>query len=153
MTIEPSESLLREVTVRILEDAAFLLIDPTDDFDGWAEEVVEARIAFSGPLVGTVRLVACRRLAVEIAANMLGIDELEPDAQASDGLALGELVNIVAGAMVARLCGTRVACDLGLPNVATAGGASWPRPGVIASAFRDEEGRAIGVELVVAGVA
>lgn len=150
MAIEASESLLRDVTTQILEDAAFLLLDTAEGFAGWEEDVIDATIPFDGPSSGTVRLVTCRGLAAEIAANMLGIDGVDPDARANEVPALGELVNIVAGAMVAKLWGTRVACDLGLPEVAVGGARSWPSPGAIASALCDGEGRTIGVELRLA---
>jgi hypothetical protein len=143
---------LAAVIVRTLEDAAFVFATPADEaagepappFDG---DVVEARLAWSGPRAGELRLAVGRGLAAALAANLLGVDEAPERGEE----ALAELANMAAGALVAELFGAADPPRLSLPRVARrspAAHAAERREAAVAVALVEEEGRRIEARVV-----
>lgn len=117
MTTALSSALLLETTTSILEDAAFFFSQPMGAPLPWPVRVLEARLAFSGPTAGTVRIVTTAQFGAELAANLLGIEPTDPEAPAQAKAAVGELLNIICGALVAEWFGTAHICQLGIPEV------------------------------------
>lgn len=117
---EPALAALLEV----LEAAAFLFGDPVDCCGvDLPEEPLLARVDVSGPLVGRVELALPAPLATTLVGNMLG---LEDGAEVTDGAAadaLGELVNVLAGRIVAGR--TVLPVRLSSPDVASATPEGW----------------------------
>ncbi|HEY7726017.1 MAG TPA: chemotaxis protein CheX, partial [Anaeromyxobacteraceae bacterium] len=96
---EATPALLAETLGATLEEAAFVFTQPEESPPPFAARVLEARIGFSGPSAGELRLVADPSLARTLAANLLGEEEgAGLEARAPD--ALGELLNMVIGALV-----------------------------------------------------
>jgi CheY-specific phosphatase CheX len=115
---EPTPEMLTEVLSSVLEEAAFFMIEPEEvpaQLDG---EVFSATIDFEAVRGGQLRLTASRALARNLAANMLGIDPNDPEADEQGRNALGEILNVLGGAFVTRHFGTKVPFQLGLPSVA-----------------------------------
>lgn len=114
--IEPE--LLSRVTRQVLEEAAFVFLEPADSPPPFKEgEIVSGRIALHGPAGDGELLVATSgEVSQTLAANLLGLDPGEDGAahQAED--ALGEIVNIIAGALLEQLYGD-APYSLGLPAV------------------------------------
>jgi hypothetical protein len=114
---DPSPEMLAEVLSSVLEEAAFFMIEPEpvpETFDG---EVFCATIDFEAVRGGQLRLTASRNLARNLAANMLGIDANDPEADEQGRNALGEILNVLGGAFVTRHFGTKTPFQLGLPSV------------------------------------
>jgi CheY-specific phosphatase CheX len=115
---EPTQQMLAEVLSNVLEEAAFFMIEPEPvpaEYDG---EVFSATIDFEAVRGGQLRLTASRNLARNLAANMLGIDPADTEADEQGRNALGEILNVLGGAFITRHFGTKVPFQLGLPNVA-----------------------------------
>jgi hypothetical protein len=112
-----TNELLLDVTVRVLEDSAFVVTEPCMPAPSLGADVLLARIRFSGPEDGELRMRIPKAFALRLATNMLGVepDDLEAGLGASD--AAGETLNVIAGALMARVYGTRAACHLGVPRV------------------------------------
>jgi hypothetical protein len=127
---------------RTLEDAAFVFAGPADEGDAFEGEVVEARLGWSGPHAGELRLAMGPALAAVVAANLLGVDEA---AEHADD-AVGELANMAAGVLLGELFGAHPP-RLGLPRVArlvaARAGARAAAERAVAVALVDEEGRRI----------
>lgn len=114
---DPTPQMLTEVLSSVLEEAAFFMIEPEPvppDYDG---DVFSATIDFEAVRGGQLRLTASRNLARNLAANMLGIDPSEAEADEQGRNALGEILNVLGGAFVTRHFGTKVPFQLGLPSV------------------------------------
>ncbi len=110
------------------------------------EPIAHASLIFKGPRSGKVELFAARELAMSIAADMLGIDADDPDATSLADGALGEITNVIAGALVARLFGTGCLVELGIPVVDHV--VPGPKQGESCGLkLVDMEGRAIDVRL------
>jgi hypothetical protein len=113
---EPTPELLAEVLGSVLQDSAFIFAEPVDDPEPWALPVFAAELAFDSVRGGVLRLVTTPRGSIEIAANMLGVDASEAEAEEQARSALAEVLNVVGGAFVTRFFGTKVPSQLGLPN-------------------------------------
>jgi hypothetical protein len=144
---------LAAVLVRTLEDAAFVLAQAAESgaeggvFEGFGGEVLEARLGWTGCEAGELRLAVSPELAASLAANLLGVDE----APGRGEDALGEIVNMATGALVAELFGDADPPRLGLPRVArlsVADHAAERRDAAVAVALVEEEGRRIEARVV-----
>lgn len=114
MLAELTPELLEEVAGRTIEDAAFVLIERASG-ERFTGAVVRATVPFSCSCQGTVAVAAARTFAVFLAANFLGLDRDDPAAVENGEDALGELLNIVAGAVLERLFGAQELCRVGVP--------------------------------------
>lgn len=102
--------LLERCARRVLEDAAFLFLEP-----GRAGETpLAASIELGPPVAAVLTLATTSEVAAQIVENMLGSAEgLDPAAGGAE--ALCELANIVGGALGRELCGSGEVCIVGLP--------------------------------------
>jgi hypothetical protein len=147
---ELDQALLAATVLATLEDAAFLLAEVTEDAPPFDGQVLEARLAWGGEEPLELRIAAPPALAAELAANLLGDDGADA-AQAAD--AMGELVNMAAGALAAALHGPRGAPRLGLPRVAATSAIARAREpaAALSIALREEGGRRVEVSVVRPG--
>jgi hypothetical protein len=113
---EPTRELLADVLGSVLQDSAFIFAEPIDDPEPWVVPVFRAELAFDSVRGGVLRLVTTPRGSIEIAANMLGLDASEAEAEEQARSALAEVLNVVGGAFVTRFFGTKVPSQLGLPQ-------------------------------------
>jgi CheY-specific phosphatase CheX len=145
-------ALLQDVVSRVLEDCAFMCTEPSPESTRWSAPITRATLEFSGPRSGTIEVYATRELTMAIAADMLGIEMSDPDAtELADG-ALGEITNVIAGALVARMFGTDCLVELGIPVVDFR--IPEPRRGEgCGLRLTDMEGRAIDVRVSLGAAA
>jgi len=98
--------LLFQTARKVFEEAAFALVDPPEEGAGdERSEAISVAVDFEGPFSGFLALSAERELAVIFAANMLGTDEDDPDADAKCLDALKELVNMICGNLLPAVAG------------------------------------------------
>lgn len=117
--LRPSPAAVGAVISQTLEEAAFLITEPiTDQLPSWpSRSLLQARLSLSGSKVsGTLFLICSARLAVEMAANMMGIEPSEEQAAGAAMDALGEVLNMVAGALCEQLFDEQ-AVEVGIPQV------------------------------------
>jgi len=152
---EPTSDLLAETLGSTLEEAAFVFVEPRSRPPPFPAKVLEARIGYAGPSSGELFLVADSSMAATLAANLLGEDEGEATASRGSD-ALGELLNMVVGALVMRLFGEGARCRLGVPRVREVR-ASEHQARLLAAACTahlvEEEGRRIDLSLAAGDAA
>ncbi|HEY4744407.1 MAG TPA: chemotaxis protein CheX [Desulfuromonadaceae bacterium] len=90
-----------------------LLLDPVTHF----EDCVTAMVGLAGTYNGVVSLHAPRNLAMDFTAGMLGAEVSELDAEVHD--AMGELANMIAGAVKLHLSRDGADIKISLPSVIT----------------------------------
>ncbi|MBD3317807.1 MAG: hypothetical protein GF344_18640 [Chitinivibrionales bacterium] len=108
-----------KVTGRILCDGAFVFVDPLDPSMRPAIAEWDARgvgLTFSGHDQGALSVWAGDSFMVQVAANMLGIDEKSKRAYDEGCDAVGEILNMIAGNLLTAMYGTEPVFDLGLPR-------------------------------------
>jgi hypothetical protein len=140
--------LLADALGRTLEEAAFVFAERCEAPPPYAGALLQARLAYEGcgAEQGELVLTAPRTLATTLAANLLGEEDGSPEAERRQGDALGELLNMIAGAVVFDLFGPDARCALGLPRVAEVDAAEGERvPGEASAAATlvEEQGRRI----------
>lgn len=118
MQADLTPQLLMEVAGRTLEDTAFVLVDLAEG-ERFTGAVVRATLAFSGTARGALLVASSNPFAVAMAANLMGLELNDPEVVDKGEEALGELVNIIAGALTERLFGTDQLCQLGIPTTDT----------------------------------
>ena len=107
---------LFETAQRILEQAAFALPDlPEDEIEQARAVAVACKVQFTGLFSGEMCFQADEHLARIMAANMLGIDENDPDAAQKRKDAVGEILNMICGNFLPLVAGTRAEFKIGAP--------------------------------------
>lgn len=101
---------------RMLEETAFLFSDEPGKGLYFDADPFGVGIAYTGPEEGELRVWAQPVLMRTLAANMLGIDESDPNALARRADALGELLNIVLGHCLTERFGEEEPMRMGLPR-------------------------------------
>ena len=84
----------------------------------WSDAVIEATLSYAGPEEGELQVWASPAFGARLAANMLGVEVDDAEVLNHSRDAVGEMLNVVAGSLVARVFGTDVLCHLGVPRVA-----------------------------------
>jgi Chemotaxis phosphatase CheX len=112
-----NQAILDEKVRSILEDGALLFADPVDpseedvfadgyaDLDdlGASEEALRLQLPFDGDASGRLCLFCHPAIGESVARNLLGIAEDEPCAPELAVSSAGELLNIIAGSLLAQL--------------------------------------------------
>jgi hypothetical protein len=138
------------VASRMFEETAFIFTEPWEDAPMLESEVVSASIDFQGPHSGTVAMAADSSFCTTLAANFLGLEPDDPEAIRNGNAALGELLNIIAGALMEEWFGTETVCHIGIPLVRNERhddfiASCQSAPPMI---FRDDEGRRIDLVVI-----
>jgi hypothetical protein len=117
MLADTMRDVLREASISVLEEAAFVMPLATQPrpFRG---EVLQARLRFKGPMTGTLVMATTPSAAARVAGNILGVETVERDAVPD---AVGELLNMLAGCVIAEWFGAAETCELGVPDTRVVG--------------------------------
>lgn len=103
----------------VLGNLAFLFADDEQADPSPAAIWLETTISYCGPATGTLRLQCNGEFAILLAANLLGIDPGDDDAELKAPDAVMEFMNIVCGQFVTAMHGTEDVFDLTIPAVRT----------------------------------
>lgn len=104
------------VLPRMLEETAFLFSEESSRSLVFNDTPVGVGISYSGTESGELRVWAQPALMRTLAANMLGIEEMDPNALARRLDALGELLNIALGHCLTERFGEDQPVQMGLPR-------------------------------------
>lgn len=117
---------LTHVVLEVLGDLAFMLTDdqPTD----WSAGTVslQGEITYRGCVSGTLRCWCTRDFAARLAANLLGIEAEQREAQADATDAVREFLNVLCGQLITVWHGRQGIFDLAIPTVHECIGAPVP---------------------------
>ena len=118
MSNEMSMDVLGETVIEVLQEAAFIFAEPLEESVDDDSDKLIAKLGFTGPSSGEMFFCCSKSLATDFAANLLGIEPDDPEAESRGGDALGEMLNIVGGALLARWFGVSGNFEMGVPSVA-----------------------------------
>lgn len=116
MAPELSVEQLETTVGKVLQDAAFVFTEPLEEPLVDEDIVVEATVQFSGSENGRLVLAMPPAFGLELAANLLGIETDDPNAEASTNDAVGETLNIVAGILMDAWLGADAQYQLSAPT-------------------------------------
>lgn len=113
--------LITESIVDIFEKVAFLFPLPVEELEDVCPEedgqMICIGITFNGPSNGEFIISLPKELTKEISANMLGIDEDDPDVEQKSIDAAKEILNIVCGNMLPKIYGEEPIFYLSAPYI------------------------------------
>jgi CheY-specific phosphatase CheX len=108
----------------LLADAAFVFAETSESFVPKGKSLLVATVSLTATEVWELLVVAESEFAKLLAANLLGIEETSDEARVSAIEALGEWVNILAGAVAVECKGGNQTFQIGIPAVVAEGGES-----------------------------
>lgn len=106
-----------EVSSRVFEDMAFVFTELDEKPAPWEEDLVAAELTFTGEHKGKLMLITYSELCLELAANLLGIELDDPEADEKSLDALGELLNVIGGILMEKIFGKNQNHQLGVPSM------------------------------------
>jgi hypothetical protein len=113
---EPTAELLTDILGTVLQDSAFMFVEPSEEPPTWGDKVFAASLTFESARSGTLRFNVAGPVGIELAANMLGTELDDPEAEENGRAAVSEVLNVIGGAFVTRYFGTKVPSQLGIPR-------------------------------------
>jgi len=116
MTVISSEDL-GEILSHALEEAAFVFVEQAEALPEEAGEVCQAQIAVSGSTRYQLVLCVSVEFSDVLAANLLGVEPGEEEAEGKGIDAIGVILNIVAGIVLDRANGGGLGLKIGTPDV------------------------------------
>jgi hypothetical protein len=100
------------------ETMAFVSLMPPDGPCALPLDLLRVSISFTGPLTGSLELIAPAAFGALLAANMLGCDPSDPDAVTRSTDAMKELMNITCGDLLPKIVdGPPRGFEMGLPHI------------------------------------
>lgn len=78
---------------------------------------LQGEVQYRGPVEGALRCWCTRALAIQLAANLLGVEPEAGEAQLSAEDALGEFLNVLGGQLVTARYGSEPVFALSIPTV------------------------------------
>jgi len=118
MTTLTTDTLAR-TACDILEETAFIFASPANAVPSGPAQLVVAQLSVSGEVRGSLILAVPPSVGSEIAANLLGLEPGDPDADSQAADAVGEILNIMAGALAAQCAVGSAGWRLGPPCTRT----------------------------------
>ncbi|MBU0637891.1 MAG: chemotaxis protein CheX [Planctomycetes bacterium] len=108
---------LTDVVSEVLGNLAFMVGDDEDAVLPAGAVWLQCEITYRGPFSGTLTCWSTRDFAVELAANLLGIDRDEGEAHGGAEDALREFMNVLCGQLVTAWHGTEAVFTLSIPSL------------------------------------
>jgi CheY-specific phosphatase CheX len=109
--------LMNRILTDVMEQMAFMFVSEAEPDAKPDEDASFVRVAmiFHGPLEGELTLIASERMCLELAANILGLEEDDP--MVIDGAidALKEILNVICGHLLTGIAGEGPAFDMAPP--------------------------------------
>ena len=121
------DEILQEVFCDVVEKLAFMFGEAIEkeDLPPVENEGIEANMAFSGPINGTLILATPIEMCPLIAANVLGMEPDDENVQARATDALKELLNVICGNALTAIAGEDPIFDLTVPEARKLTAEEW----------------------------
>lgn len=154
MASVPSVESLSGTLIALLVDAAFVFAEPTANPLPTYENPLVARLTIEHGETWGLCVCVQDKLGQMLAANLLGTESETGEARDAAADAVGELANIMAGAVAVELFGKDVVCHIGIPVVAIETGrlaGNYLTQSTCCVNLSTEEGYALSVALTAQG--
>jgi CheY-specific phosphatase CheX len=113
---QQTSATLTTIFSEVLANLAFMFTDEEQVESSPTETWLETVISYQGPTRGTLRFRCTTDFSVLLAANLLGIDAQDEEADAKAADAVKEFMNIVCGQLVTALHGSENVFNLTIPE-------------------------------------
>lgn len=117
---ESLDQALLDGASEVFETMMFMTVEPCNDlYDGMEGQVFMGSITFKGPMEGVLNICCGEECATQIAVNMLALEEGEELAEDEIKDAIGEVANMVMGALKAKVMEQVGDLQVSVPTVVT----------------------------------
>jgi CheY-specific phosphatase CheX len=114
---QQTSATLTTIFSEVLANLAFMFTDEEQVEISPADNWLETVISYQGPTSGTLRFRCTTDFSILLAANLLGVDAQDEEADAKARDAVKEFMNIVCGQLVTALLGSEEVFNLTIPEV------------------------------------
>ena len=114
--ISPTRLSLADVVTAVLGDLAFMISDAEPAPPPPGAVWLRGEVSYDGPAQGTLCCLCTREVAAQLAANLLGTEAYEAEAQTGAEDALREFINVLCGQLVVIWHGKTATFTLGIPT-------------------------------------
>jgi len=108
---------LTTVVSDVLGNLAFMFTDDDEVASLSIDQWLETTISYHGPENGMLRLACTSGFGILLAANLLGVEPEDDDAESKARDAVKEFMNIVCGQLITEIHGTESVFDLTIPEI------------------------------------
>jgi len=122
-----SREILGKVVAEVLEEASFIFTEPAEEIEPFDGGVIVALMGFDGPEKGKLVLAMGYDYAVEMAANLLGVEPDDPELEKKATGAVAEMLNMIIGVLMARVFGPEAVVNFTVPSVKTIDGPDYEK--------------------------
>ena len=121
--------ILTRVLENVMEQLAFMFGEPAqkDELILEEEKCLHISMQFNGLRNGKLDLVIPASMGISLAANILGLDEDDEEAENNSVDALKELVNMVCGQFLTEAYGDKPVFNLTIPTVEEIDRGDWQK--------------------------
>jgi hypothetical protein len=148
--LEISTNLLEQALAEALETMAFISpLPPEDDAPPAAGPAVLTRLEYRGAASGAIELACPAAFGKLVAANLLGCDPDDPDAEQRAADALRELLNITCGSLLRRsIAADAELVEMSVPTQTTFDLEGWQAFVAAGATVVDGDGHKLAIRLV-----
>lgn len=114
---ETAQPDLTTVVTDVLGDLAFMVTDDEAPELPAGTVWLLGEVRYSGPRAGVLRCWCTRDFATQLAANLLGIEPREGEAQVAAEDSVREFMNVLCGQLVTTWYGTESVFNVSIPQV------------------------------------
>jgi hypothetical protein len=146
----PTKEKLTDLVATILADATFMFVEPVEGNAPQESDALCACLVLGQDETVELVLRAAPGLGPTLAANLLGTEPDSDEARAAASDAVGELANMLAGAVAVEVFGHEMICHISIPEVALEVGQSVapaPEPDACRTVLLTEDGHCLSVVL------
>lgn len=108
---------LATIFSEVLANLAFMFTEEDVPEPAPDAQWIETEIAYRGPVSGTLRLRCSVEFSVLLAANLLGVDSEDADAESKAMDAVKEFMNVLCGQFVTAVHGSDHVFNLSIPRL------------------------------------
>ena len=113
---ERVKDILTTVVIGTLKHLAFIFSYPEEENKGLLSNSTTVSISFTGPFSGRLVLKMSQIIALELTANMLGIDEDKVKTEHQYD-AMKETINVICGNLLPAIGGNQVIFHIDVPEI------------------------------------
>ncbi len=108
---------LVSIVLDVLGDLAFMVTDDGEAGFSRGTVLLETEVTYYGQASGSLQCWCTREFAAKLAANLLGIEPEEGEAQVAGEDAVREFMNVLCGQLVTIWHGTEAVFNLSIPTI------------------------------------
>jgi len=124
---EEMEEMIVDAVSNTFENLAFMFVEEVDksELENTGDEYFISKMAYSGDNTGSLVMATTKQMCINLATNILGLDDDEEPEKSILGDAFNEVLNVVCGQLLAEKYGEKAIFDLTIPEISSVDDKKW----------------------------